>query len=239
MANLRHFFRMKETIVTILADGAFFPAAEAEIVVQRKRLEAYIRLDPLFASALVPYRVPDSAPEIVRRMAAASARVGVGPMASVAGAVAEYALGAMLRAGAHHAVVDNGGDIAMFIDRPLVVGLYAGPSRVRNLGLRFEPRGRVLGVCTSSATVGPSLSFGRADAAVAVSEDVLLADATATSVGNALRLESPESIGDALERHMLPGIEGLMAVVGNQVGMCGELPEIVRAKVDNELITKG
>ena len=239
MASNRHFFRMKETMVTILADVAFFLAAEAEIAIQRQHLEAYIRRDPLFASALVPYCVPDSAPEIVRRMAEASAKAGVGPMASVAGALAEYALGGMLRAGARHAVVDNGGDIAMFIDRPVVVGLYVGPSPARNLGLRFEPRGRILGVCTSSATVGPSLSFGRADAAVVVSEDVLLADAAATSLGNALREKIPESIGAALERHLLPGIEGLMAVLGDQVGLCGDLPEIVRAKIDFDLITKG
>jgi len=239
MAVLRHFFRMKETIVTILSDGTFFLAAEAEIAIRRKHLEDYIRLYPLFASSLVPMAVPDGAPEIVRRMAAASAKAGVGPMASVAGALAEYALKAMIAAGARHAVVDNGGDIAMFIDRPVIVGLYAGPSRVRNLGLRFEPRNRIFGVCTSSSTVGPSLSFGRADAAVVISEDVMLADATATALGNALSQENPERIGETLDRLRLPGIEGLMAVMGNLVGTCGVLPEIIRARVDYDLITKG
>ncbi len=239
MTILRHHFRMKETIVTILSEGPFFLAAEAEIALRRRHLEDYICLNPLFASSLVPLEVPEGAPEIVRRMAAASAKVGVGPMASVAGALADYALKAMIAAGARHALVDNGGDIAMFIDRPVIVGLYSGQSQVRNLGLRFKPRDRVFGVCTSSAKVGPSLSFGLADAAVVISEDMPLADATATALGNALSRENRDLIGEALDRLLLPGIEGMMAVVGDLVGTCGTLPEIIRARVDYDLITKG
>ena len=140
--------RIKETIASVTAEEAFIPVAEQEIGCQRKILEAYIRSRPDFLHALNPVDVESDAPEIVRRMAEAAARVGVGPMAAVAGAISEFALRAMIRAGSKHAIVSNGGDIAMFLAKPTVVGIFAGPARIRNLGLKFRPGPRTIGVCT-------------------------------------------------------------------------------------------
>ncbi|MFX0090920.1 MAG: UPF0280 family protein [Candidatus Hodarchaeota archaeon] len=235
----RHYLKVKETIATVIADEEFIPIAENEIRQKRQDIEKYILQDSLFEIALDPYDVATDAPEIVKRMAAAGKRVGVGPMSSVAGAIAQYALEAMVDAGAEYAIFDNGGDIAMYIDRPLIAGIYAGGSRITGLGLKFLPRDEIFGLCTSSATVGHSLSFGMADAATVISKDVILADAVATALGNLVTQKDDNSIKAAMKNFMIEGIEGMITIIDDKLGMCGKLPEIVKARVDYDLITKG
>jgi len=228
--------RCKDTIATIVAEKKYFPAAEAAIREQRRILEAFIEKDPDFRTALEPYPVPPDAPRIVRRMAGAAAKAGVGPMAAVAGAVAESALQAMIGAGATHALVDNGGDIALFLDRPVIVGIFTGPSSIRDIGLRLEPRPGFFGICTSSGTVGHSLSFGQADAATVVSDDVCLADAAATALGNAVREENEAHLQAALSViGKIEGIKALLAVIRKTLAFWGDLPPLVRTSVDPAL----
>ncbi len=137
-------------------------------------------------------------------MAERSAAFGIGPMAAVAGAIAGFAVQAMTDEGATYAVVDNGGDICILNDQPLLVGIYAGPSPIRDLAFEIPARTGPLGICTSSGTVGPSISFGFADAAVAVSQDVALADAAATALGNAVSATGPlEGCFSAVDRPKL------------------------------------
>lgn len=228
----RQLIRIGETIATVLAEDVFIPAAEREIARQRGYLEDYIRRDPEFRDSLAPHGVPADAPEIVRRMAGAAARMGVGPMAAVAGAVAEFALRAMLEAGATHAIVDNGGDIALAAARPVTIGIFAGPSPIRDIGLRFEPRPGILGVCTSSGTVGHSLSFGRADAAIVIAADPCLADAAATALGNAVKANDRSLIENAMTGLLVEGIEGMLVIIEDTLAVCGRVPEIVRVPVD-------
>ncbi len=228
----RRLIHIGETIATVIAEEVFIPAAEREIARQRRYLEDYIRRDPEFRESLAPCEVPADAPEIVRRMAGAAGRMGVGPMAAVAGAVAEFGLRAMIEAGATHAVVDNGGDIAMAADRPVTVGIFAGPSPIRDIGLRFEPRPGIVGVCTSSGTVGHSLSFGRADAATVISADPCLADAAATALGNAIKANERALIEEAMAKLLVEGIEGLLVIIEDTLAVCGDVPEIVRVPVD-------
>ncbi|MFX1252314.1 MAG: UPF0280 family protein [Promethearchaeota archaeon] len=234
----RHYFRIKETIVTIIADEEFIPLAKREIWEKRSDLEQFILYNPLFRIALDPYNVPKNAPEIVKLMGEAGKKVGVGPMASVAGAIAYYAVKAMVEAGANYAVVDNGGDIAMYIDRPLVAGIYTGNREVKRIGFKFLPRTEIFGLCTSSATVGSSLSFGKVDAATVISKDVILADATATALGNSITQKNDLSIKKAMRKFMIEGIEGMTAIIDDKIGMCGELPKIVNTKINYDLITK-
>jgi len=160
-------------------------------------------------------------------------------MASVAGAIAECALKRMIESGATHAIVENGGDIAMFISFPVTVGIYASEKGIRNLGLKFRPQGRIMGICTSSATVGPSLSFGKADAATVISGDVALADAAATALGNSIISKERGSIEKAMNSLMVEGIQGMIAIIEDTIGLCGDLPEIVKVHIDHDLITKG
>jgi hypothetical protein len=160
-------------------------------------------------------------------------------MAAVAGAIAEYTVKAMIRSGASHVIFDNGGDIAMYLSHPVVVGVYAGQSTIKNLGFRFMPEGRIIGVCTSSATVGHSLSLGRADAAIVVSTDVILADAAATALGNAVKKSASRDIKISLEGVMIDGITGMMTIIGDSFGLCGQFPEICQAAVDFDLVSRG
>lgn len=236
---IRERFQLKETIVTITAqEKDQIEAAKEEIAFQRALLEEFIREDPFFVLTLEPYdRAIGEAPKIVRDMVKAGAAVGIGPMSSVAGTIARFALGAMIRAGATHAIVDNGGDVALVADRPVLMGVYAGPSPLKNLAFEIPPRDRPLGICTSSGTVGPSISFGYADAAVVVSENVSLSDAAATALGNAVGEDSP--LAEAFDVVDRPGISGAMVIRGEEMALWGDLPPLKRANLRPDLITRG
>lgn len=237
-------FEVKETAVTILGDEQCIPEAMEEIFNCREILEQYLRRDPVFGLTLEPYTPDDDAPPLIKRMCDVSKKAGVGPMASVAGIIAEEAVRAMVEAGAENAVIDNGGDIAMFLSQPLTIGLYAGDT-VRGLGFECMPREIIFGICTSSGTVGPSLSFGMADAATVISEDVALADACATRLGNEIGDNETETLSRALDIiTSIEGIEGAMVIAGGRVAMKGKLPRLVKleevdGKVARRLFTSG
>ncbi|WP_048162359.1 UPF0280 family protein [Methanosarcina sp. 1.H.A.2.2] len=236
---IKEHFQLKETIVTIAADDqAHIEAAKTAIEVHRAALETYILSDPYFQITLEPYACPKNAPEVVRRMVKAGNTMGIGPMSAVAGTISALAVEAMVKAGAKYAIVDNGGDIALINDRPVVVGIYAGQSPIKNLGLIFEPRDSITGICTSAGTVGPSISFGMADAAAIFSDDVSLADAAATALGNEVGIgkESIEAAFKAVKD--VPGIKGALVIQGEYIGMWGKVPKITRADVRHEYITK-
>lgn len=169
-------------------------------------------------------------------MARAAAAAGVGPMAAVAGAIARAGVEAMVGAGAAFGLVDNGGDIALVSDREVTIGIYAGASPLSGrFAFRVPPTEEILGICTSSATVGPSISFGIADAVTVVSHDVAAADAWATAICNRITVDDT-SVLDTLSG---TGILGVLAVIDEAVIRWGELPPIVRARVDERLITCG
>jgi ApbE superfamily uncharacterized protein (UPF0280 family) len=159
-------------------------------------------------------------------------------MAAVAGTIAGLALEEMVKAGCRYGIIDNGGDIALINDRPVVVGIYAGGSPIKGLGFEIEPRDTILGICTSSATVGPSISLGNSDAALIISDDVSLADAAATALGN--RIIDKESLTAAFDfLKEVPEVSGALAIIGDRMATYGRLPQIVRADVAYEKITKG
>jgi ApbE superfamily uncharacterized protein (UPF0280 family) len=235
---VRERFRLKQTIVTITAqEQDHLEAAKEEIASQRALLEEFIRDDPFFMLTLEPYDRPiEKAPLIAREMVRAGAAIGIGPMSAVAGTIASFALEAMIRAGATHAIVDNGGDVALVTDRKVLMGIYAGSSPLKNLAFEIPPRERPSGICTSSGTVGPSISFGSADAAIVVSEDVSLADAAATALGNAVGEDSP--LSDSFKTVDKPGIEGALVIRGEEMALWGELPPLKRANLRPDLITR-
>ncbi len=228
-----------ETIATVITEPEFIHIAEEDVLCQRSRLQEYLRRHPEFRTSLRPLPVIPPAPPIVTRMAAAAARVGIGPMAAVAGAIADSAVRAMCRAGSRHAVFDNGGDIALYIREPVVVGIYAGRAAPQNLGFRIQPRPHVMGICTSSATVGHSLSFGCTDAAIVIASDVVLADAAATALGNSVKTESRLDLRRALESFFNPDIEGMAVIDRDRFGWIGRLPEIIPVTGTTSHIAKG
>ncbi|MBI0583473.1 MAG: UPF0280 family protein [Methanomassiliicoccus sp.] len=228
---MRKHFEVGETAVTILAEEAHIGVAETSIFRSREIIQRFIRHDPLFQATLEPYPCPDDAPELIARMCRASALAGVGPMAAVAGAIAERAVLDMRAAGATQAIVDNGGDLALLLDREIEVGLYAG-ERIQGIGFACPPREGVFGICTSSATIGPSISFGASDAATVIAADVTLADACATRLGNLLTSDEEEIMRSALDDVCsIPGVEGALAVVGDRLAMKGRLPRLTRTEV--------
>jgi ApbE superfamily uncharacterized protein (UPF0280 family) len=189
----------------------------------RRDLEAYIRRDEKFCTTLKPHQPAYDAPLIARRMAAAASRYEVGPMAAVAGAIAEC-VGAQLPG---DAVVENGGDIYVQSGRPLVFTLYAGEESPFTGKLRFSPTVEgAYGVCTSSGTVGHSKSFGKADAVCVIARDTAVADAAATALCNRIGREA--DLGIVIEAAAADGdILGVIAVIGEQLGVWGKV-EIVR-----------
>ncbi len=144
---LREHFQLKETIVTIFArEIRHIDAARESIREQRAYLEDFIRKDPFFQITLEPYDlVQDDAPRIVKQMIEKSAVFGIGPMAAVAGAIAGFAVQAMMDEGATYAVVDNGGDICILNDQPIVVGIYAGSSPIRDLAFQLAGAAEAFG----------------------------------------------------------------------------------------------
>ncbi|WP_287155375.1 UPF0280 family protein [Candidatus Solincola tengchongensis] len=215
--------RLKESDLFIWALRDLREEALDSLTRHRSLLEEFIARQPLFAATFRPYAVPVEAPEIVRRMAEAAARAHVGPMAAVAGAVAEM-VGLDLLPLSPELMVENGGDIFLSSRSERRIGIFAGESpfsgRLALVVAPTPPQG--LGICTSSATVGPSYSAGAADAALVVAESASLADAAATALGN--RVKSPEDMEEALAYVAgLEGVTGCLVIMGDRLGVRGDL----------------
>jgi ApbE superfamily uncharacterized protein (UPF0280 family) len=212
----------KETDLYIRATSNLQRKAQRLVLKYREQLEGYIERYPAFQTSLEPFGVPEDAPAIVRRMAAAGLQAGVGPMAAVAGAIAEY-VGRELLTYTPEIIVENGGDIFLKVKKDKVVGIYAGDSPLTGkIGLEIDARTTPLGVCTSSGTVGHSLSYGRADAVVVLAADTALADAAATAIGN--RVKQAGDTDRALEfARGIGGLEGVVIITGENVGAWGDV----------------
>jgi ApbE superfamily uncharacterized protein (UPF0280 family) len=219
-------YRFKDSNFRIRSEC--FAAATAEIRRQRGLLEQYIDRQPEFRTSLIPLGLLPEAPAIARRMAQAASRTGIGPMAAVAGTIAQLAAEAALAAGATNAVVENGGDVYLASNQEVTVGLYAGNSPIgSSLAFAVPPERLPLAICSSSSRMGHSLSLGACDLATVVATDASLADAAATLAANLVR--EPADIDAALERVMcIPGIAGLLLVKDERIGLAGNLPPLVR-----------
>ncbi len=222
LALVRFEVREDETDLLILAERDLSDEVRKSVRKAREELMAYIGRQPGFASVLKPVGPLPDAPAVVEAMVQAGYAAGVGPMAAVAGAIAEI----VARDLADHSkeiIVENGGDVFMIGESERVVSIQAGRSPLTGkVGLRLTPGAEGLAVCTSSGTVGHSRSFGRADAAVTVAQDGALADAAATAVGN--RVSDPDDIESALRFGMsVPGVLGVLVVLGDKMGALGRI----------------
>ena len=192
------------------------------VLKHRGSLESYIGRHPIFLTALHPYRAEAEAPAIVKEMARVSQLAGVGPMAAVAGAVAE-AIGRDLLGFSPEVIVENGGDVFLEVSRKRLVGIYAGQSSfAKQIGLEIIPRETPLGICTSSGTVGHSLSLGNADAVVVLAPSTALADAAATALCNIVK--TVDDIPRAIEKAQgIKGLRGLVVIMGDKMGVWGKV----------------
>lgn len=189
----------------------------------RGEIKAWIRVQPEFRTSLTPVSVPDSAPRIVRRMAAGAALAGVGPFAAVAGAVAQAAA-ECFAPDFSDLIVENGGDIYMFSSRERLVGLLPDPGQGDFVRLRVRAEDCPLSLCASSARIGHSLSLGKGDIAVVRATDAAAADAFATMFGNMLRrAEDVERVLRRAESLREAGVEGIFAQCSGRIGIWGKM----------------
>lgn len=240
-ADLRQFrVRIRESDLLILCDHVLEAKACAALAAVRRDIEAFIAANNRFLTSLEPVTVDDDrAPRVVRDMAAAGRIWQVGPMAAVAGAVAQT-VGEKLAQASRNVIVENGGDVYARTNggRPLRFALYAGEDSPFSDRVGFEvDASSGIGVCTSSGRVGPSLSFGRADAVVAIADDAAEADAAATALAN--RLQAPTDIDEVVERAEASGrLRGLIACAGDRLGVWGDL-ELVRLDAREHAVAHG
>jgi ApbE superfamily uncharacterized protein (UPF0280 family) len=213
--------------VNVLSDKNLKAFAAEELRRLYTQVEDYIRKDPFYGVSYEPVKVDAKAQDIVKSMASSSERAEVGPMAAVAGAIAEFLGQALLRSGAREVVVENGGDIYLKLVKEKKVGVHAGESAFSNkLAFKVKPEETPLGICTSAATVGHSVSLGEADAVVAVSKSTPLADAAATAIAN--EVKGREGVKKAIKKaREIKGLCGVLIIKGDELATWGELPELV------------
>ncbi len=227
---MRTHFEIGETAVTVISDDAYFKVAEQAIFEARERILRKISEDPFFMTTYDPYPESEDDDDIIRRMCRASKLANVGPMAGVAGAVAVFAVERMVEAGAPYAIVENGGDVAMKIDHDVTVGVFQDDEKFRDLAFRIPARDGVFGVCSSSGKIGPSVSFGSSGISTVFSDDVILADACATALGNMIKEGSGKELSEALETiGGIDGVDGCACISNGLYAVFGNVPELVRA----------
>jgi uncharacterized protein len=214
---------IEETDVFISADVDLTKQANDIMSRLRGDIKKFIYSNPEHAKSLAPIPMDKSYPDIVKDMIDASNACQVGPMAAVAGAVAE-AIGKSLLRASSQIIVENGGDIFISSNRKRMIGVYAGDKSKFSdkLVIQINPEDMPCGVCTSSAVVGHSLSFGCADAVVTVSPSCALADACATALCNRVKVES--DIDSVIEYgRSIKGITGILIAIKGSLGVWGNL----------------
>ncbi len=223
-----HSFVYKEAVFRICCEQLH--AVKEEIVRQRGLLEEYIGRHGDFGVSLEPVDCLCEAPEAAIQMARAGRLTGTGPMAAVAGAMAQRAALAGLAAGAEEVIVDNGGDIYLNLARPAAIRLYTGGTRLGGrLAFLLRPEDTPLAVCSSSSRMGHSMSLGDCDLATVTAADAALADAAATQAANLVKAE--RDIDGALEAIAgIAGIEGVLIVKNDRIGMAGKLPPLAKLR---------
>lgn len=213
---------VKETNLNIQAETDLTDMALKSVLDCRNRIETYIGFHPEFATSLVPVKNLFPVPPIITNMMEAGQMAQVGPMAAVAGAVAEFT-GTALLSRTREVVVENGGDIFIKSDSKTIFSIYAKNSPFSmTTGIRIEKRDKPYGLCTSSGTFGHSKSFGRADAVTILSDSCCLADAVATKIGN--MVQTGRDIENGIDAgKSIPGVRGIVIIIGENIGLWGDL----------------
>jgi ApbE superfamily uncharacterized protein (UPF0280 family) len=213
---------IKETDLWINADRRLEKETKDLVFYYRNQIETYIRTHPVFLSTLTPYGDDPFAPALIREMIHSTKSVGVGPMASVAGGIAQYVCKELLKL-TDQVIVENGGDIYLKTNRPITISIFAGRSPLsEKIGLVVHPIQMPIGICSSSGTVGHSLSKGSADVVCLLSSSATLADAAATALGN--RIQNKRDIETASDwAKGITGILGGVVIMGDKLATWGDV----------------
>ena len=223
-------FRLKESDCTIIADREDgIDTATSSIKSNLKLLEEYIKAHPRFLFSLNPVAVEDGAPDVARLMAEASEKAGVGPMAAVAGVLADLAVQDMAAAGCRVAIVEDGGEVSAVSNQPIDIAFAAGDEPLsREMGFRLKEF--PVGVATSSGRFSHAFSFGDADAVTVFAVDAGLADAAATAVANLITGDDVSGVIKlGIERALsINGVKGVFILYRGTVGKAGQIPELIK-----------
>ena len=234
----RTHFEVEETAVAIVCDGAYLPTVKDAVFEAREIVKTKISEDPFFGITYDPLPPSKDDHVLIQRMCQSSTLAGVGPMAGVAGAIAEHAVQKAVDAGCRHIIVENGGDIAMYTSDRSLIGVFSGDPKFDGLAFSVPPTGRIAGICSSSGLIGHSVSFGNSRICTVFSDDTVLADACATSLGNLIVSGEPEELSEAVERIAgIKGVRGCSAVCNGMFAACGQVPELERCDSDPSLLT--
>lgn len=224
-------FVLKETQCTIISDQKkAIQTAKQSIERNRQKLEIYIKSNPKFRYSLKPLPIP-ATPTVAKLMAQVAQKAGVGPMAAVAGTMADLAVADMACVGCEVAVVEDGGEIAAQSNMPIDVAVAAGDEPLsKRFGFRLTEF--PVGVATSSGRFSHALSFGDAEAAIVFCRNASLADAAATAVGNMVKgLDVEAAIKAGIRRGLsIEGVDGVMIIYKGQVGTAGKIPQIIKVE---------
>ncbi len=213
---------VKETDLHIRASSNLEQKALKLVMNYRGMLERYIEQHPSFLTSLEPIAAENNTPRIITRMIESAERAGVGPMATVAGAIAE-AIGSELLPLSPEVIVENGGDIYLKTLKKRLIGIFAGQSPLSGkIALEIKAEDTPMGICTSSGTVGHSLSFGKADAVIVLSKSATLADAAATAIGNLIIQPADIPLGIELAQS-IDGVRGVIIIKDDKMGLWGEV----------------
>ncbi len=229
MKPVKEAFQLKESQCTVIADKPEgIQKAKNALKRHRRRLEAYIKTNPKFFYSLEPIPVPNK-PLVAKLMAEAAEKAKVGPMATVAGVLADLAVEDMLRAGCKIAVVENGGEISAMANTSIDVAVAAGDEPLsKSFGFRLTEF--PIGVATSSGRFSHALSFGDAEVATVFCKNAGLADAAATAVCNVVKGEDCQAAIQAGIRKALSihGVEGVLIIYKAFTGTGGKIPQIIK-----------
>lgn len=214
--------KIQESDLFISSDVNLADVASQSLAANRHALETYIKKHPEFQKSLLPLVEDPLAPAIVRDMLTQSKICGVGPMAGVAGAVAEFVARDLLHL-TDNLIIENGGDVFLKTKNDITVSVFAGESPLSyKVNFMIKAKDTPLGICTSSATVGPSISFGKADAVCVISPSATLADAAASAIGN--KVKNKSDIKNALDFGIeLNGVIGIIIILGREMGLIGKV----------------
>ena len=246
MENIKKYhFSEKESDITILSESKkAILRAKREFLYHRNVLEKYVQKDKQFLTSFSPVKIKTDL-KIIKLMADTSYLCDVGPMATVAGALADLMVGVMKNSEERdftpvkNALVENGGEIANDSELSMKIALYAGKNELNlNLGFLIEKKDCPIGIGTSSATIGHAISLGEADAVTIFANNATLADGAATRIAN---LVKGNDIGKSINKGLdavsdIDGVRGAIISRQDKVGHVGKIPKMIRIEGDKQII---
>jgi ApbE superfamily uncharacterized protein (UPF0280 family) len=221
-------FAYKDSVCHIISDTPQgITIAKESITRNYQELENYIQTHQIFFHTFDPIPIPPE-PIVAKLMATAAQKANVGPMAAVAGVIADLAVTDMQKTGCKVAVVEDGGEIAVISNRPIDVALAAGNEPLsKHFGFRLTEF--PIAVATSSGKFSHAFSFGDAEAATIFCKDAGLADAAATAVGNAVKGEVNAGIAAGIKCGLnIPDVLGILIMYQGKIGTAGKIPKIIK-----------